>query len=183
MTTWLLALRTFAVAVILIVTGAGPHEKVITPPAATADTTACDVQLAAVPLPTTCVGCEVFTGLPSAGTLAWPFGLPACGSVAGAFFGGGFFVVVVGGVVVVGAGEDMVAGAPIDGDADDVPIGIATAWPEVWAPLPHADRVRPDTTTATTTAANRFRTERNASPSNGVLAAVSAAQALTPQWK
>lgn len=128
MTTWLLALRTFAVAVILIVTGAAPQENVITPPAATAETTAADVQLAAVPLPTTCVGCDVFTGLPCAGTLAWPFGLPACGSVAGACFGGGgFFVVDVGGGVVVGACEVTVAGAPIDGAADEVPIGIATA--------------------------------------------------------
>ena len=37
----------------VIVTGAGPHLKVITPPAATAFTTAADVQLAGVPVPMT----------------------------------------------------------------------------------------------------------------------------------
>jgi hypothetical protein len=36
-----------------MVTGRGPHENVITPPAATARTTACEVQLAGVPWPIT----------------------------------------------------------------------------------------------------------------------------------
>ena len=48
----LLALRTFAVAVIVMVTGAGPQSKVMMPPAATAFTTAAEVQLAGVPVPT-----------------------------------------------------------------------------------------------------------------------------------
>ena len=57
-TTRALVLRTFAVAVIVMVTGPGPQEKVIMPPAATAATTACDVQLAAVPSPMTRAGTE-----------------------------------------------------------------------------------------------------------------------------
>lgn len=48
-TTSALVLRTLAVACITIVTGFGPQLKVITPPLATAATTAPDVQLAAVP--------------------------------------------------------------------------------------------------------------------------------------
>src|SRR5581483_9680566 len=56
------ALRSFAVAAIVITTGSGPQEKVITPPAATAATTAAEVQLAGVPLPTTWSGCEVSSG-------------------------------------------------------------------------------------------------------------------------
>jgi hypothetical protein len=72
-----LALRTFAVAFIVMVIGSGPHEKVMTPPAATADTTAFDVQLAGVPVPITRVGREVSTARASAGTAAPPFGFPA----------------------------------------------------------------------------------------------------------
>src|SRR5689334_25190837 len=82
-----LALRTFAVAVIVIVTGAGPHENVMTPPAATAATTAADVQLAGVPLPTVRVGWLVSTACASAGMPAPPPGLPARGR--GAAGGGG----------------------------------------------------------------------------------------------
>jgi hypothetical protein len=44
------------VAFILIVTGFGPHKKRMIPPARTAATTAVDVQLAGVPLPTTRLG-------------------------------------------------------------------------------------------------------------------------------
>jgi hypothetical protein len=72
-----LALRTFAVAVIVIVTGSGPQSNVMIPPAATAATTAFDVQLAGVPDPITRVGREVSTARASAGTLAPPEGLPA----------------------------------------------------------------------------------------------------------
>jgi hypothetical protein len=49
MTTFGCLLTTFAVLVIVIVTGLAPHLNVITPPAATAATTAADVQLDAVP--------------------------------------------------------------------------------------------------------------------------------------
>jgi hypothetical protein len=41
----------FAVCVIVIVTGSGLQLKVMTPPMATASTTAAEVQLAAVPSP------------------------------------------------------------------------------------------------------------------------------------
>nr|WP_238434858.1 MULTISPECIES: hypothetical protein [unclassified Frankia] len=78
MTTWgAAAFTTLAVAVIVMVTGFGPQLKVMTPPAATAATTAAEVQLAGVPLPTTRVGCEVSTVAAVAGTAALPAGLPA----------------------------------------------------------------------------------------------------------
>jgi hypothetical protein len=67
-TTGLRSFRTFAVCVMTIVTGSGPQEKVMMPPAATAATTAADVQDAGVPVPTTRVGREVFTWAASAGT-------------------------------------------------------------------------------------------------------------------
>jgi hypothetical protein len=48
--------ETLAVALITMVTGRGPQENVITPPAATARITACEVQLAGVPWPITWSG-------------------------------------------------------------------------------------------------------------------------------
>ena len=78
-----LALRTFAVAVIVIVTGAGPQLNVMMPPAATAVTTAAEVQLAGVPVPMIRVGFEVSTARASAGTVALPFGLPAASTFVG----------------------------------------------------------------------------------------------------
>src|SRR5689334_443940 len=83
-TTWLTELRTFAVAVILIVTGSGPQLKVVMPPAATALTTAAEVQLAGVPLPTVRVGWLVSTARAADGIEAWPPALPGLGSVFGA---------------------------------------------------------------------------------------------------
>src|SRR5262249_1926235 len=62
---------------------AGPQENVITPPAATAATTACEVQPAGVPSPMTWSGWLVLTGRPAGGTDAWPAGLPAAGSRTG----------------------------------------------------------------------------------------------------
>src|SRR4051794_15290609 len=59
-----------------MVTGLRPHEKRMRPPLATAATTAADVQPAAVPLPMTRVGRDVSTARASAGTAAWPAGLP-----------------------------------------------------------------------------------------------------------
>jgi len=53
---------------------------VMTPPLATALTTAAEVQLAGVPCPITRVGWLVFTARPAGGTGTWPFGLPAAGS-------------------------------------------------------------------------------------------------------
>ncbi len=62
MTTSGLSLKTFAVAFIAMVTGFGPQSKVMTPPWATAFTTAAEVQLPGVPVPTTWSGSEVSTG-------------------------------------------------------------------------------------------------------------------------
>jgi hypothetical protein len=52
----------------------------MTPPVATADCNAPNVQLAAVPFPTTVVGLDVLAACPSMGTpvLHEPLGLPAC---------------------------------------------------------------------------------------------------------
>src|SRR4051794_40706446 len=68
---------TFAVAVIVMVTGAGPQLKVTTPPAATAATTAAEVQLAGVPVPMTRVGWLLSAACASAGTATCPSGFPA----------------------------------------------------------------------------------------------------------
>jgi hypothetical protein len=88
----------------VIVTGAGPQSKVMMPPAATALTTAAEVQLAAVPVPTVRVGWLVSTARAAAGTAACPEGLPGCAS---------FFT---------GAGDDD--GGDDDGGDDD---GVAAA--------------------------------------------------------
>jgi len=103
-----------AVAVIVIVTGAGPQSNVTMPPAATALTTAAEVQLAAVPVPTVRVGWLVSTGRAAAGTGACPLGLPGFGSVTGATGRDGETdgATDEGG----GAGED---GATADGALDD----------------------------------------------------------------
>jgi hypothetical protein len=50
------AFVTFAVVLILITMGFGPHENPMIPPARTAATTAADVQLAALPRPTVRTG-------------------------------------------------------------------------------------------------------------------------------
>src|SRR5262245_18075670 len=73
------SLRILAVASSVIVTGSGPQSKVRTPPAATASTTAADVQLAGVPVPMTLSGWDVSAGPASAGTPAPPAGVPAAG--------------------------------------------------------------------------------------------------------
>jgi hypothetical protein len=80
-TTCELALRTFAVAAIVIVTGAAPQSNVMIPPLATALTTAAEVQLAGVPVPTVRVGWLVSTARAAAGTAACPARLPGFGSV------------------------------------------------------------------------------------------------------
>jgi anti-sigma regulatory factor (Ser/Thr protein kinase) len=64
----------------VIVTGAGPQSNVMMPPAATALTTAAEVQLAGVPVPTVRLGRRVSTGRAAAGTAARPAGLPGFGS-------------------------------------------------------------------------------------------------------
>src|ERR1019366_8013901 len=67
-TTCGLVFMTLAVVLILMVTGLGPHENRMIPPARTAATTAAEVQLAAVPRPTTWLGRDVSTARPAAGT-------------------------------------------------------------------------------------------------------------------
>src|SRR5919199_2756041 len=75
-TTRELVFTTFAVAVIVMVTGLLPQLKRMTPPLATAATTALEVQLAAVPVPTVRLALRVSTARASAGTAALPAGLP-----------------------------------------------------------------------------------------------------------
>src|SRR5689334_9237560 len=81
-------LKTFAVLVRTMVTGSAPQSKVMTPPFATAATTASPVQLAALPSPITVVGLDTSSACPSAGTVACPSGLPAAGPSCGAGGGG-----------------------------------------------------------------------------------------------
>src|SRR5258706_14912289 len=76
-------LTTFAVCSIAIVIGSAPQSNVITPPPATAATTAALVQLAGVPSPITVVGCETSSRSPPAGAAQLPLGLPAGGPVSG----------------------------------------------------------------------------------------------------
>lgn len=59
---------TLAVAASVMVTGLEPQSKVMMPPAATAATTAAEVQPPGVPLPMTWSGELVSTGRPAAGT-------------------------------------------------------------------------------------------------------------------
>jgi len=74
-----LVMGRFSVAEIGIVTAPSPQLNVMTPPAVAAACSAPNVQLAAVPVPTTAVGLDVSAGWPFAGTPALhePFGLPA----------------------------------------------------------------------------------------------------------
>src|SRR5690349_12195016 len=119
------SLRTLAVAFMAIVTGAGPQSKVITPPAATAVTTAADVQLAGVPLPTTRSGRRVSTARASAGTEAPPPGLPGLGRAFGVFDGRGVGLVLGLRLAAGPAGRDAAAdagpdaGPDAEADADD----------------------------------------------------------------
>src|ERR1700761_4530447 len=80
-------LATFAVAVSTIVVGSAPQLNVITPPLATAATTASPVQLAGVPVPTTVVGLDTSSACASAGTAHVPSGLPAAGPLSTAVGG------------------------------------------------------------------------------------------------
>jgi hypothetical protein len=80
-----LSVRSLRVEVTWTVAGALPQLNVMTPPLATADCNAVNVQLAAVPVPMTVVGLEVLAACPSAGTPApqEPLGLPACVPASG----------------------------------------------------------------------------------------------------
>ena len=74
-------LTTLAVSVMTMVTGSGPQSNVITPPCATASTTACDVHVAGVPAPITTSGCDVSTARASSGN-GTPAGFPGRGASA-----------------------------------------------------------------------------------------------------
>ncbi|BFU43101.1 hypothetical protein KRMM14A1004_13380 [Krasilnikovia sp. MM14-A1004] len=123
-------MRTFAVARIVIVTGSGPQSNVITPPAATARTTAAEVQLAGVPVPTTRSGRLVSTARPAAGTAALPAGLPGAGPAAfravadGEAFGAA--AVAAGAVRVEGGADDAVTTAGGSGSGAQPAATVAT---------------------------------------------------------
>ncbi|MEU8814622.1 hypothetical protein [Actinoplanes sp. NPDC048796] len=69
----------------VMVTGSGPQSNVMTPPRATALTTAAEVQLAGVPSPIVRSGLLVSTARASAGTLAPPDELPGLGRLLATF--------------------------------------------------------------------------------------------------
>jgi hypothetical protein len=123
----------------VMVTGAGPQSKVITPPAATAATTAADVQPAGVPLPTTRSGLRVSTARASAGTDAPPSGLPGLGSALGFFDALG---VGLGLALALGVGPDeatAVAGGGALGEGATKAGAFASA---------HPDRIKAQVTAA-----------------------------------
>jgi hypothetical protein len=105
----------------VIVTGAGPQKNVITPPAATAATTASDVQLAGVPSPITRVGFDVSSAAASAGIAASPSGFPGGGRRGGT----GGAASVAGGVCPAGTGVVDPSGA--GGAGAPHPARISTA--------------------------------------------------------
>ncbi len=78
--TVLVSVLRFKVDVTSMVTGAVPQSKVMTPPWVTAVFSDANVQLAAVPVPTTVAGCDVSAGCARAGraVLHDPWGLPGC---------------------------------------------------------------------------------------------------------
>jgi hypothetical protein len=123
------------VACIVIVTGRGPQLKVITPPAATAATTACEVQLAGVPSPMTWSGWLVLTGRPAAGTNAWPAGFPAAGSRTGVGDGLGLGLGLGAGELGIPARATAALAAPATAAPAPAPLGDAP---------PHAASVTPD---------------------------------------
>lgn len=143
------AFRIFAVACIVMVTGSGPQENVMTPPAATAATTAAEVQLAGVPFPITRVGAEVSTARASSGTAARPFGLPAAGKA--------------GAVDVVGDGETGAADDTLgEADPERLAAGAADQTPLVSVPPPHADAA--PTVRAVRTRPTATKTARRGAP-------------------
>ena len=80
-------LKIFAVSSRVMTIGLGPQSNVMTPPLATAATTAADVQLAGVPSPTTVVGWEVSSAWAAVGTGQLPAGLPGGGPASGLVLG------------------------------------------------------------------------------------------------
>ncbi|WP_308285369.1 hypothetical protein [Actinoplanes hulinensis] len=125
----------------VIVTGCGPQSKVIRPPAATAFTTAAEVQLAGVPSPIVRSGRLVSTARAVAGTVAFPPGLPGFGKFFGLALGFG------------GTGFDADGAAAADGEATGPVVALAAeaatgGGPELWQaasePAAHTARmIRP----------------------------------------
>src|SRR4051794_41151059 len=113
-----------------MVTGAGPQSKVMIPPAPTALTTASDVQLLAVPVPTTRVGWLVSAASASAGTRAPPSGLPGLGRLRAAAWVGV-------GEALAGAGE---AAADVGTPATTERCGVTTGAAGVSLPHPATTR-------------------------------------------
>src|SRR3954454_12810617 len=81
-TSFAVLLRILRVWLRVIVTGFAPQLNVTTPPAATADTTAAEVQLAAVPLPTTWSGLLTSSRPMPDGTATVPEVLPGLNVLA-----------------------------------------------------------------------------------------------------
>src|SRR3954464_6083030 len=119
-TTRLEVFTTFAVAVMVIVTGLLPQLKRIVPPLATAETTAAGVQLAGVPRPTTRFGWEGATARAAAGTAACPAGLPNAAFTT-------VVVVLVGAALFLGATDALVAVGDACGEAFADAVGAGPA--------------------------------------------------------
>ncbi|GGN62282.1 hypothetical protein GCM10010112_20280 [Actinoplanes lobatus] len=123
-------------SVMVIVTGCGPQSKVIRPPAATAFTTAAEVQLAGVPLPIVRSGRLVSTARAVAGTVAFPPGLPGFGSVFGLALGFGG--------TGVGTEADEAGGAAAELAATAGANGRSELWHAASEPAAHTARmIRP----------------------------------------
>jgi hypothetical protein len=125
---------------------------VMTPPFATAARTADDVQLAAVPVPTTRLGLELSAARPAAGTGAVPFRFPGRGNARPATGVAG-----VGGAVDGFVAEASRGAAPGEG----VPVTSAPRVPDVAAPRGAAASAVAPHPAATTTTATRSAHRRN----------------------
>ncbi|BCJ72578.1 hypothetical protein CS0771_21220 [Catellatospora sp. IY07-71] len=105
----------------VMVSGSGPQSNVMIPPAATAATTALDVQLAGVPFPITRVGFVVFTARASAGTTALPFGLPGAKTAAAADGDGAEVALALGTADGIPLAPTQLGGGPAAGVAEPHP--------------------------------------------------------------
>jgi hypothetical protein len=119
----------------VITIGLGPQEKAITPPFATASTTAAEVQPAGVPLPITVVGFELSAASAAAGIAAWPSEFPGAGSAAT----GGADDLASDGEAGLDVAATVMAGAMDMAPADRAAVLADVAAPPV---EPHADESR-----------------------------------------
>src|SRR5215212_6794845 len=153
-TTRELVFTTFAVAVIVIVTGLLPQLNRMIPPLATAATTALDVQLAAVPVPTIRSALRVSTARASAGTVALPAGLPKTGAEAAVDLTfGAVLDVVAGGTVAVTPPPAAAAGSALP-----PLVGSGCAAEAGAGPFPQPARAAATETDTATRIPERFRT-------------------------